>query len=160
MPWAGLLSAIWSAFGDSVKVGLLSAAGGAMLASYLVAGHYQGRMAADEAARQWAVAKALKAQADDRARFEQRLSAAIASRDEALSALDRERAAGAAGLERLRKQLRARPLSGGEAGACKPTAAALARCERLLGEGVELLEEGRDLLKRHGADHDALTKIR
>ena len=45
------------------------------------------------------------------------------------------------------------------ADACRVERAAIARCEVLLGESVELLAEGSDLLQRNAGVHDAAVSL-
>ena len=61
-----------------------------------------------------------------------------------------------ASLERMRRaeSQRAKRES---AGSCGVEREAVAKCERLLKEGADLLAEGDELLRRHSAIHDALA---
>ena len=91
----------------------------------------------------------LKTQAEQRIEAERRLADALAERDAARDAI----ALGATEYDRVRRQLdRASAL------AVNADRAADARCRSLLGEGLGLLQEGRSLLIKHAADHDAVMK--
>lgn len=57
--------------------------------------------------------------------------------------------------DRMRRSYESR-LRKASAAACNAEQAAVARCENLLRESVELIEEGRSLLLRNAAVHDAL----
>lgn len=59
-------------------------------------------------------------------------------------------------LERMRRAESARAKRE-SAGSCGVEREAVAKCERLLREGAELLVEGDELLRRHSAIHDALA---
>ena len=61
-----------------------------------------------------------------------------------------------ASLERLRRAESERSKRE-SASACGVEREAIAKCERLLKEGAELLAEGDGLLRRHSAIHDALA---
>lgn len=58
--------------------------------------------------------------------------------------------------DRMRRAYESR-LRKASAAACNAEQAAVARCENLLRESVELIEEGRSLLLRNAAVHDALV---
>ncbi|QQS89172.1 hypothetical protein [Sutterella wadsworthensis] len=58
--------------------------------------------------------------------------------------------------DRMRRAYESR-LRKASAAACNLEQAAVARCENLLRESVELIEEGRSLLLRNAAVHDALV---
>lgn len=75
---------------------------------------------------------------------------------DALAGLRGELADARADAERVRRaaEVRARRTS---AAACSAERAAITACERLLRESVGLLEEGRSLLLRNAAVHDALV---
>ena len=75
---------------------------------------------------------------------------------DALAGLRGELADARADAERVRRaaEVRARRTS---AAACNAEQAAVARCEKLLRESVGLIEEGRSLLLRNAAVHDALV---
>lgn len=75
---------------------------------------------------------------------------------DALAGLRGELADARADAERVRRaaEVRARRKS---AAACNAEQAAVARCENLLRESVGLIEEGRSLLLRNAAVHDALV---
>lgn len=61
-----------------------------------------------------------------------------------------------ASLERMRRAESARAKRE-SSGSCGVEREAVAKCERLLREGAELLVEGDDLLRKHAAIHDALA---
>ncbi len=61
-----------------------------------------------------------------------------------------------ASLERLRR-VESQRAKRESASACGMEREAVAKCERLLREGAELLVEGDDLLRKHAAIHDALA---
>ena len=61
-----------------------------------------------------------------------------------------------ASLERMRRAESARAKRE-SSGSCGVEREAVAKCERLLREGAELLVEGDDLLRKHTAIHDALA---
>lgn len=61
-----------------------------------------------------------------------------------------------ASLERLRRAESQRAKRESD-GSCGVEREAVAKCERLLREGAELLVEGEGLLRRHSAIHDALA---
>lgn len=75
---------------------------------------------------------------------------------DALASLRGELADARADAERVRRaaEVRARRTS---AAACSAERAAITACERLLRESVGLIEEGRSLLLRNAAVHDALV---
>lgn len=75
---------------------------------------------------------------------------------DALAGLRGELADARADAERVRRaaEVRERRAS---ASACNAEQAAVARCEKLLRESVGLIEEGRSLLLRNAAVHDALV---
>lgn len=75
---------------------------------------------------------------------------------DALAGLRGELADARADAERVRRaaEVRERRAS---AAACNAEQAAVARCEKLLRESVGLIEEGRSLLLRNAAVHDALV---
>ena len=80
---------------------------------------------------------------------------------EALDALERARGESVdlrADLERVRVAADRRVLRA-SAAACSAERAAVARCEGLLREGVELLGEGSDLLQRGAQLHDAAVSV-
>ena len=80
---------------------------------------------------------------------------------EALDALERARGDAVdlrADLERMRVAADRR-VQRASAAACSAERAAVARCESLLREGVELLGEGSDLLQRGAQLHDAAVSI-
>ncbi|WP_418862010.1 hypothetical protein, partial [Sutterella wadsworthensis] len=58
--------------------------------------------------------------------------------------------------DRMRRAYESR-LRKASAAACNAEQAAVARCEKLLRESVGLIEEGRSLLLRNAAVHDALV---
>ena len=81
---------------------------------------------------------------------------------EALDALERARGDAVdlrADLERVRVAADRR-VQRASATACSAERAAVARCEGLLREGVELLTEGGSLLQRNAAVHDAVVHLR
>lgn len=75
---------------------------------------------------------------------------------DALASVRGELSAARADVERVRRaaEVRERRAS---AAACNAEQAAVARCEKLLRESVGLIEEGRSLLLRNAAVHDALV---
>ena len=80
---------------------------------------------------------------------------------EALDALERARGESVdlrADLERVRVAADRRVLRA-SAAACSAERAAVARCEGLLREGVELLAEGGSLLQRNAQIHDAAVTV-
>lgn len=123
---------------------------GAGVVGFLL-GDYRGEVRLQEAQLQAAVQRA-----DDGRQSYERM---VAAQD----ALDVARADGERMsrdyAERLRKldQDRVRKTS---VAACRDERAAVARCESLLREGAELLGEGRSLLQRNAAVHDALVRAR
>ena len=75
---------------------------------------------------------------------------------DALAGLRGELADARADAERVRRAYESR-LRKASAAACNAEQAAVARCEKLLRESVGLIEEGRSLLLRNAAVHDALV---
>ena len=75
---------------------------------------------------------------------------------DALAGLRGELADARADAERVRRAYESR-LRKASAAACNAEQAAVARCENLLRESVGLIEEGRSLLLRNAAVHDALV---
>lgn len=75
---------------------------------------------------------------------------------DALAGLRGELADARADAERVRRVYESR-LRKASAAACNAEQAAVARCENLLRESVGLIEEGRSLLLRNAAVHDALV---
>ena len=75
---------------------------------------------------------------------------------DALAGLGGELADARADAERVRRAYESR-LRKASAAACNAEQAAVARCENLLRESVGLIEEGRSLLLRNAAVHDALV---
>lgn len=75
---------------------------------------------------------------------------------DALAGLRGELADARADAERVRRAYESR-LRKASAAACNAEQAAVARCDNLLRESVGLIEEGRSLLLRNAAVHDALV---
>lgn len=129
--------------GDWVKTAIIV---GAFFAGFLIA-HQNGVQKLENAELQAAILRAN----DGRKSYERILAA-----QNELDALRSERDGLRTSVERLRRaeSQRAKRES---ASACGMEREAVAKCERLLKEGAELLAEGDGLLRHHSAIHDALA---
>lgn len=78
----------------------------------------------------------------------------VSAVDQVVAAVDIERIR--SDTDRMRRAYESR-LRKASAAACNAEQAAVARCEKLLRESVGLIEEGRSLLLRNAAVHDALV---
>lgn len=130
--------------GDWVKTAIIV---GAFFAGFLIA-HQNGVQKLENAELQAAIVRAN----DGRKAYERilaaqnELDALRVQHDDVRSSLERMRRAES---ERAKRE---------SASPCGVEREAVAKCERLLREGAELLAEGDDLLRNHAALHDALAR--
>lgn len=135
-------------------VGIVHVAGLA-IGGYTVGKYYKAQIAETEAQTTERIAKQEQESYEIYAKQQDALAEAIAQRDKALASVRTLRADAG----RLRDKLNEHAEADKAGGAGDGGGERLARCERLLAEGVGLAGEGAELSRRIAADKDALAAV-
>lgn len=133
-------------------VGIVHVAG-LVIGGYTVGKHYRAQIAETEAKAAERIAKQEQESYEIYAKQQDALMDALAQRDKALASVRTLRADAG----RLRDKLNERAEADKAIGAGDGGGERLARCERLLAEGVGLAGEGAELSRRIAVDKDALA---
>lgn len=140
----------------SLKTAVIGAVICVMTGAVPTAAHYKRIIAEAEAQAQERIAKQEEESFEVYQKQQEALAEALAARDKALRSVASLRS----DARRVRQSADSRAASDESGGAGDRVAERLGACERLLGEGADLVGEGAELSVRVSADKDALTSIK